>query len=105
MATVTFTALKCERKHDVTGSDEPEIWIGSRMIWNGVMKKGDTEQFVLEENFDNSIKVAMKERNGDRDDHKFLDLGTVTITTNSRGPIATYKTTGAHYELSYFVRP
>ena len=103
MATVTFTSLRCERKHDLKGNDEPEIWIGSRMIWNGVMNKGDVDYFEVDEEFSNSVAVTMKERDGDRDDHKFLLLGPVTIRENTSSP-ATFKTSGTHYELSYFVR-
>lgn len=103
MPTVTFTSLKCLRKHDVTGSDEMEIWIGSRMIWNGVMNKNDVDNVGVDEDFTKSLAVTLKERNGDRDDHKYLLLGPVTITENSSSP-ATFKTTGTHYELSYFVR-
>lgn len=103
MPTVTFTSLKCVRKHDVAGSDEPEIWIGSRMIWSGVMKKNEVENVGVDEDFSNALSVTMKERNGDRDDHKFLLLGPVSITEHTSSP-ATFKTSGTHYELSYFVR-
>jgi hypothetical protein len=103
MATVTFTSLKCVRKHDLTGDDEAEIWIGSRMIWNGVMSKGAVDNVGVDEEFSNSVAVTMKERDGDRDDHKFLLLGPITIRENTSSP-ATFKTSGTHYELSYFVR-
>lgn len=103
MATVTFTTLECIRRHDLSGDDEAEIWIGSRMIWNGVMSKKEVENVGVDEEFTNSVAVTMKERDGKREDHKYLLLGPVTITENTSSP-ATFKTAGTHYELSYFVR-
>ena len=43
MARVKFNSLKCIRKQDVTGSDEPHIWVNGVDKWNFVMKKGETE--------------------------------------------------------------
>lgn len=64
MARINFTSLKCVRKQDVTGKDEPEIWLDGKKKWDGVMKKGETVVLIpLFEDFEDSIKVELKERN------------------------------------------
>ena len=101
MARVKFNSLKCIRKQDVTGSDEPHIWVNGVDKWNFVMKKGETEVLATkqyEADFkDEVVKVELKEWNpgGQK------SLGTVTISDGQETSPAVFKTSGAHYELEY----
>ena len=99
MATISFVSVKCVRMQDVTGSDELEIWLDSAIKWNGVMKEGETKVLTpLSQNFDDSIKVELKERNP----NSFKLLGTKTVEAGHPDPQPVdFKTSGAHYELVY----
>jgi len=101
MSAINLVSLKCVRKQDVVGKDEPEIWLDGKKEWNGVMKKGETKVLVpLSIEFDESIKVEIKERNPD----SFKLLGTKTVSANRSDPQPVdFKTAGAHYELTYTV--
>lgn len=101
MARINFISLKCVRKQDVTGKDEPEIWLDGKKRWDGVMKKGETAVLMpLFEDFEESIKVELKERNP----NKSKLLGTKTVWADRPEPQPVdFKTAGAHYELVYSV--
>lgn len=101
MARINFTSLKCVKKQDVTGSDEPEVWVDGKKKWNGVMKKGATAVLIpLFEDFDETVKVEIRERNP----NSFKSLGTKTVTAGQPDPQPVdFKTSGAHYELTYSV--
>ena len=99
MAKITLTKLTCERKQDVTGKDEPEIWLDGKKKWDGVMKKGETVVLIpLFEDFEDSIKVELKERNPNSS--KLLGTKTVTAGRPDPQPVD-FKTSGAHYQLVY----
>ncbi len=99
MATISFVSLKCVRMQDVSGSDEPEIWLDGEKRWDGVMRKGETKVLIpLFQDFDDSIKVELKERNP----NSFKLLGTKMVQAGHPDPQPVdFKTSGAHYELSY----
>ncbi|HLT03049.1 MAG TPA: hypothetical protein VK001_12760, partial [Geminicoccaceae bacterium] len=99
MARINFTSLKCVRKQDVVGKDEAEIWIDDEKKWDGVFKKGETAVLIpLYAEFDKTVKVQVKERNP----NNTKTLGTKTIYAGQPDPQPVhFKTSGAHYELTY----
>jgi hypothetical protein len=63
MAKVTLTQLHCTRKQDVTGSDEPELFIAGQSVWVGKMSNGDTRSVNVSRNFNDHVRVELKEKN------------------------------------------
>lgn len=55
MAKLTITKLHCERKQDVTGKDEPEIFVAGQSVWSGKMGKGETRFPDKKHCFHNSV--------------------------------------------------
>lgn len=100
MATLNITKLTCNRKQDVTGVDEAEIWLDGHMKWNGTMSKNQSKDLSVRQGFVDSIVVELKERNPG----SFKLLGARTIEANNpgSGPIS-FKTSGADYTCSYNV--
>jgi hypothetical protein len=99
MARINFISLKCVRKQDVSGKDEGEIWVDGKKKWDGVFKKGETAVLIpLYSDFEESIKVEVKERNPN--DSKLLGTKTVYAGQPDPQPVD-FKTSGAHYELTY----
>ncbi|MEZ5417184.1 MAG: hypothetical protein R2708_07565 [Vicinamibacterales bacterium] len=100
MATLNLTELKCIRKQDITGSDEPEIYIGGLKVWDGKMKKDDVERLSESRGFSDSVLVELKERDG----HSAKSLGQWTITdTPTSTKTLTATSSGYHYQLKYTV--
>lgn len=106
MATLKLQSLECIRQHDIGGSDEVHILVDGRNVWNGSMKKTETE--VLsggrsdEVDFVTSVDVVLHEVSGN-DNHQQIgathrvDNG---LTNNGK---TIFKTSGTHYELEYKV--
>src|SRR6516162_1017596 len=63
MTTLNLTKLTCNRKQDVTGEDEIEIWLDGHLRWNNTMKKNQSRDLSLHQDFVDSIAVEVKERN------------------------------------------
>ena len=100
MATITVTQLKCIRKQDVTGQDEPVIYLAGQYAWEGKMGKGDTEHPNEEREFGPSILVQLKEKNG----NSSKLLGSWTVDDNpATNKKLTASSSGFHYELFYNV--
>lgn len=97
-ATIKFNSLECVRQQDVTGSDEPHLYLDGVDTWDGVMKKGDTRSLNFSRSFDGAMTVTLKEKNPS----SWKTIGTVVIETGEPSP-AVFKTSGAHYELHYTV--
>jgi hypothetical protein len=98
MSTIKFTSLHCVRQQDVTGSDEPHIFLDGVDTWSGVLKKGDSATVNLTKSYDGSMQVVVKEKNPG----SWKTLGTVNIDRGDVSP-AVFKTSGAHYELWYTI--
>ena len=100
MATITVTRLKCIRQQDVTGEDEPVIYLGGQYVWEGKIDKDESEYPNEEREFGPSILVQLKEKNGSSS--KLLGSWTVydTPATNKK---LTASSSGFHYELFYNV--
>ena len=100
MATLNITRLTCNRKQDVTGVDEAEIWLDGHLRWNSSMSKNQSRDITLQQGFVDSIVVELRERNP----NSFKSLGTRTVEAGNPGssPIS-FKTSGADYTCSYHV--
>ena len=101
MATITITKLRCVRQQDVSGDDEPVIYLGGQYVWEGKMDKDDWEYPNESRTFGPSIVVQLKEKNGT---NSYKPLGSWTISdgaaTNKK---LTASSSGYHYELFYNV--
>jgi hypothetical protein len=102
MATLRLISVTCVRKRDITGKDEPRIKVDGDVVWNGVMTKGDTDNLVpLAIPFDDSVELKLEEMNGDEP----KQIGSAVTLRADRPAVspAVFKTSGAHYELSFQV--
>jgi hypothetical protein len=99
MATITITKVHCIRKQDISGLDEPLIYLGGQFAWEGKMDKDDWEYPDESRGFDPTIVVALKEKTGSsRSNAKLLGSWTVTdaAATNKK---LTASSSGYHYEV------
>ena len=102
MALIRIDTLKCIRKKDFSGDDEPEIYIAGLSVWSGKMGKGDSRSPAVERTFRNSVLVELKEKNNNSE----TSLGKWTVndtpTANGNAPL-TATSSGYHYEVYYDV--
>jgi hypothetical protein len=100
MAKLTVTKLHCTRQQDVTGKDEPVLFLGGQERWNGKIDKGETLFPSVSEEFHNSIVVELKERNGSTDKKdKSLGKWTVYPTPSGSKPL-TATSSGFDYTVT-----
>lgn len=100
MAKITLTKLYCQRKQDISGKDEPVLYIAGQEVWEGKMGKGDSRYPNESRNFDHSVLVELKERNN----KKYKSLGSWTIRDDAQSEKKlTASSSGYHYELTYDV--
>ena len=102
MATIKITTLKCIRKQDVSGLDEPIIYLGGVFAWDGKIAKGESLHPNAQRGFSDNILVELKEVNGNNE--KPLGKWTVSDTTTPVGnaPL-TATSSGFHYEVYFDV--
>ncbi len=101
MAKINLVSLRCVRRQDVTGKDEPEILIDGFSKWYGVVGKGETVPLrPVFEDFGGrqSVTLTLRERNGPS--NKVIGTRRVTAGHPDPQPVD-FKTSGAHYELRY----
>lgn len=101
MATLNVTEVKCIRKQDISGSDEPEIYIAGLKVWDGKMAKGDVEPLDETRPFSDSVLLELKERNGNS--AKSLGKWTINDTPTTSTKTLTATSSGYHYEVKYSV--
>lgn len=102
MATLKITTIKCIRKQDVTGSDEPIIYIGGLSVWDGKMNKGESLHPNVSRAFSDNVLVELREVNGKN--QKSLGKWTVSDTPTAVGnPPLTATSSGFHYEVYFDV--
>lgn len=106
MAQLHITELKCIRQQDISGKDEPVIFVGGIRVWNGKIDRGQTIDAGLDvrRSFTGSVLVELKENNGGDLDTKNKLLGSWTIPDSPRSTDKlTATSSGYHYELFYHV--
>lgn len=101
MAKITLTKLHCKRKQDISGKDEPVLYIAGQEVWEGKMGKGDTRFPAgrAVRRFDHSVLVELKER----DNNKYKLLDSWTIDDRPHSATLDASSSGFHYQLSYVV--
>jgi|Tabmets5t2r1_1033131.scaffolds.fasta_scaffold06108_7 hypothetical protein len=105
MATLNLTSLRCNRKRDITGKDEPRLTVNDEVVWGGggqKIEKGQTIRLGLEVDFEDVANVRLDEMNSSGDDPHQIG-STVAIRVDRPGSPVEFGTSGAHYELHYFV--
>jgi len=100
MANLKLKTLRCIRRQDLTGSDEPRIKVDDRQVWNGVVKKDDSVPIGVNVRFDDYVRVVAEEMNNSNP----KQIGNDVIVRKSGNPkVLTFKTSGAHYEVDFEV--
>ncbi len=100
MATLILDKLKCKRRKDLTGKDEPSIHVGGKKVWNGVVKKDESVKIGVSVSFENSVNVVAKEWNN----QKAKQIGAPATVRESGNPkFLTFKTSGCWYEVYFEV--
>jgi hypothetical protein len=102
MTKIVLDTLKCIRKLDVVGDDEPYLYIAGQQVWSGKMHKGDSDPVGVSRNFNNSVAVELKEKNN----NTYKSLGSWMVNSNPtqpNNPPLTATSAGYHYELFYDV--
>jgi hypothetical protein len=100
-ATLELTTLKCVRRQDLEGSDEPRIKVNGKDEWDSVMAKGDSKSVNITVDFVDFATVTLDEMNGNR----AKQIGSTVEIPADRPETRTvdFKTSGAHYQLTYTV--
>lgn len=104
MTMINFVSLRCVRKQDMMGKDEPELLVDGTCIWNGVIKKDETlplQPLGEEFNERDAMVITLRERD-ERRGPKVIGTKTVRVGHADLQPVD-FKTSGAHYELRYTV--
>lgn len=105
VSTLSLISLECIRRHDVSGVDEPAIYLDDLRAWSGVISKGEVESLRGDRAdpypFDDSCLVSLYEvSNGVS--HQIAYAQRVSDRPKSNG-LVVFKTSGTHYELRYQV--
>lgn len=100
MATLELKSLKCIRKQDVSGKDEPRIKVDGDPVWNGVVAKDGSVTIGVTVPFENQVSVIAEEMNNT----KPKQIGDAAIVRESGNPdFLTFKTSGAWYQVYFEV--
>ena len=100
MATLNLKTLRCIRKQDVAGKDEPRIKVDGDPVWNGVVAKDGSVKIGVTVPFENQVDVIAEEMNNT----KPKQIGAAVIVRESGNPkFMTFKTSGAWYEVDFEV--
>lgn len=100
MATLELKSLKCIRKQDVSGKDEPRIKVDGDPVWNGVVAKDGSVTIGVSVPFENQVSVIAEEMNNTRPEQ----IGDAAVVRESGNPdFLTFKTSGAWYQVYFEV--
>jgi len=102
MATIRIDHVRCIRKQELVGSDEVELYIAGKRVWEGKMERGELLNPNLSRSFSGSVAVELKERDG----NSVQSLGNWTLpqtpTQPNNAPL-TATSSGYHYEVFFDV--
>jgi hypothetical protein len=100
MATLELKTLRCIRKQDITGKDEPRLKVDGTPVWNGVVTKDGSVDIGASVPFEGQATVIAEEMNNT----KPKQIGAAVIVRESGNPkFMTFKTSGAWYEVDFEV--
>jgi len=102
MPKLELVTMYCERQQDLTGQDEVRIRVNNAVVWSGAIDKEESKNLgpkVVP--FNGAADVEVDEMNGDH----AKQIGPAVTIRGAKAPSrqATFKTSGAHYELTYRV--
>jgi hypothetical protein len=102
MATLKLTSIRCHRKHDVAGDDEPVLRIDSAKVWDGVMNTNQDQVKTVNKShvFTGTASVTLDElSNG-----KYKQIGgAFPVKESGNAASMNFKTAGTHYEVFFTV--
>jgi hypothetical protein len=102
MATLHLNTIRCHRKHDIAGDDEPVLKVKGVTVWNGVMNTNRLQLLNVSETskFEGSTTVSLhEETNG-----KSTQIGGAFPVKEKGNPASMqFKTSGTHYEVFFTV--
>ena len=102
MATLKLQSLKCIRRNDLEGKDEPRIKVHQVAVWNGVVGKGEKVDIGWQGDFKDQVSVICEEMN----DQKAQQIGdAVNVFETGNPSFLTFKTSGTWYEVYFDVTP
>lgn len=100
MATLRLDRLKCKRRNDLTGLDEPRIKVNGVMVWSGAVAKDDSVNINASYEFENQARVICEEMNNT----EAKQIGAAAVVRESGNPaFLTFKTSGTWYEVYFEV--
>jgi len=100
MANLKLKTLRCIRKQDITGKDEPRIKVDGRAVWNGVVSKDGSVDIGVEIAFTDEASVIAEEMNNT----KPKQIGDAVLVRETGNPkFMTFKTSGCWYEVDFEV--
>jgi hypothetical protein len=100
MANLYLKQLRCKRKNDLSGLDEPRIWCDSTKVYNGAVAKDGTDPINANFPFEGDVEVRCEEMNGT----KGKQIGdSVTVRESGNPSFLTFKTAGTWYEVDFEV--
>jgi hypothetical protein len=102
MATLHLNTIRCHRKHDIAGDDEPEIKVKGVLVWNQAMNTNQLQVLPVgvTRPFQGSTTVTLHEvTNG-----KSTQIGGAFPVKEKGNPASMqFKTSGTHYEVFFTV--
>lgn len=105
MSTLKLVSLQCLRRRDVTGDDEPILYVDGVQAWNGVMGKGETEVLTGNRTDPHPFSGTIYVRLGEVSNGASTTIGYAQPVTDrpTNNGLAVFKNSGTHYELKYKV--
>jgi len=99
-ATLELKQLRCIRRQDITGLDEPRIKVDGTPVWNGAVANNGSVDIGVSVPFEGQCSVIAEELNNT----KPKQIGPAVIVRESGNPKhLTFKTSGCWYEVDFVV--
>lgn len=105
MSRLNFLSLTCEKKQDLVGKDEIELWVDDERHWGPhTFKKNQWHNMQPDGyEFDSSCEVQLREYDGDK--HKAIGRKVTIRDSDPSQGTHEFKTSGAHYVFNYSISP
>jgi hypothetical protein len=100
-ANLILKTLKCVRRNDLEGADEPVINVNGHAEWNGVLAKGKSAPVNMTIQFIDLATVTLEEMDGSKGQQIGLPVEIPADRLETR--TVDFKTSGTHYTLEYTV--
>lgn len=101
MAILELKTLRCIRRNDLKGFDEPRIKVDGDPVWDSAVSKEGSVPINREIRFEGEASVIAEEMNGT----KAKQIGAAALVREKGNPkFLTFKTSGTWYEVDFEVR-